>query len=566
MVRSVFALVALLGAAAGVLAETWPLNHRQMQIPIRIEPARRGEIKELQLWYSTDEGRNWSQGGAATPDKEAFTFNAPNDGVYWFGLIIERKDGSKEPANAFKLTPSMKVIVDTTRPVARAFSADRQGDEVLVRWEIQEANPDWGSMKLEYRTAEMPSWMWNAIPAKGVANGKAQFRPTQNGPMQVRLQVKDQAGNETVTQKEVAGAVNTVSANTPTPAAPVAVPPPDGPPLPLIVNAGDPAQGTTPGSMPAVQPPSGGVVPPPEVAPPEPRTTQPLPPRDPQPPVERNVVPAAAPPARTNPSGNLERTLLSPPNHPPAETGNRLVASSTDAQVPAVPGGGTERSPAVQTPGLILSNSVQITLDYEVSKVGPSGVGSVELWLTRNQGNAWEKFAEDSDLKPPMIVDLPGEGTYGITLVVRSRAGLGRNPPRDGERPQMMVEVDLTSPEAKLYAPRPVRGQRDLLQIVWEASDKNLAPTPINLEWSERPNGPWQPIALDQPNSGQYNWKLPPNLPYKVFMRLAVRDAAGNVSAAETRDPVLVDLSVPEGVIKDVRPSIGTRPPQPPQP
>src|SRR5262249_29919972 len=155
-----FSIICLLWAATVASAETWPLNHRSMQIPIRIEAARRAEIKELQLLYSTDEGRNWSQGGAATPDKEAFAFTAPTDGVYWFGLIIVKKDGTKEPPNAFNLAPSMKVLVDTTKPVVRILSAERQGDEVALRWEVQETSPDWGSFKLEYRAADNPSSLW----------------------------------------------------------------------------------------------------------------------------------------------------------------------------------------------------------------------------------------------------------------------------------------------------------------------------------------------------------------------------------------------------------------------
>ena len=49
---------------------------------------------------------------------------------------------------------------------------------------------------------------------------------------------------------------------------------------------------------------------------------------------------------------------------------------------------------------------------------------------------------------------------------------------------------------------------------------------------------------------------MPTNVPPKVYLRLTVRDAAGNAAVAETKDPVLVDLSVPEphliGLIRGV--------------
>jgi len=93
--------------------------------------------------------------------------------------------------------------------------------------------------------------------------------------------------------------------------------------------------------------------------------------------------------------------------------------------------------------------------------------------------------------------------------------------------------------------------------VSWDAQDKNLSPNPVTLEWAERQGGPWQPIGVDLPNTGRHTWKLPPNLPYHVFMRLMVRDAAGNVSLAETDRPVLVDLSEPEAVITTIKPVSG---------
>src|SRR5688500_15289074 len=151
MVRPVLAILCLFCGAALTAAEPWPMNHRSMQIPIKIEAARRAEIKELQLFYSIDEGRNWMMGGTATPDKEAFTFTAPADGLFWFSLIIVKRDGTKEPPAPFNLPPSMKVAVDTAKPVVRLVAAERQGDEVAVSWQVQENYPDWATFKMEYR-------------------------------------------------------------------------------------------------------------------------------------------------------------------------------------------------------------------------------------------------------------------------------------------------------------------------------------------------------------------------------------------------------------------------------
>lgn len=551
MGKATLSFLCVLCGAAAARAETWPMNHRSMQIPIKIEPARRAEIRELQLFFSTDEGRNWNQGGTATPEKDAFAFTAPAEGLYWFSLIIVNRNGSKEPAAPFNLPPIMKVLVDTTKPVAQLVAGEWQGEEVVVSWQVQEAFPDWASFKLEYRTADTPPGIFTPIAARGAPTGQARFRPGQAGPVMVRLQLKDQAGNETVVQKELpapAGSGSVAQSAAPS------VPPPEPPALPTA----------SPSSRPAFPPPSGGIgtgvaasVPPPPVVPPRESGPPVIPPREMGSPYEQGA--SGVRPATVRvPAPAIPERMTAPPAFPNsgAEPGGRVVAATMDSQAPALPMPGTPggRPPAGAATGTTLSNSMQISLDYEVNKVGPSGIGSVELYLTRDQGARWDRYADDADLKPPMIVDLPGEGTYGMILIVRSKAGLGRRAPQSGDKPQMAIEVDTTAPEAQLYAPQPIKGMRDQLLVAWEARDKNLSATPITLEWSERPGGPWQPIGVDLPNTGRHTWKLPPNLPYRVFMRLLVKDAAGNASVAETAEPVLVDLSEPDAVILTVRP------------
>ena len=66
---------------------------------------------------------------------------------------------------------------------------------------------------------------------------------------------------------------------------------------------------------------------------------------------------------------------------------------------------------------------------------------------------------------------------------------------------------------------------------------------------------------MDLPNSGRFTWVLPPNLPMSVFLRLTVKDTAGNISIAETAKAVLVDLVEPEGEL--IRVSGATGPQRP---
>jgi hypothetical protein len=261
-----------------------------------------------------------------------------------------------------------------------------------------------------------------------------------------------------------------------------------------------------------------------------------------------------------------------------------LAGTNPNIPLPAIPGSdsktklvaSSERVPEISShdtapptphlnrgtlPPLEIINTKQVTINYEVTKKGPSGIGKVDLWVTRDDGHSWEKLAENPDLNPPMRVELPGEGVYGFRLVLHSKASLlsqgkvGRSNPTPvaGDLPEIRVEVDTTPPTAQLFLPELDTKQGDSLILTWSASDRNLAPKPITLLWAEQPTGPWQEIVKDWPNDGRYNWKLPPNIPFLVYLRLVTVDAAGNVSTAETPKPICIDLKEPEGRILGIK-------------
>jgi len=223
-------------------------------------------------------------------------------------------------------------------------------------------------------------------------------------------------------------------------------------------------------------------------------------------------------------------------------------------EAPVAPVSHKVTPPTPTKPTLQIVKDNEVTLEFAVGKVGPSGVGSVEVYLTENDGLTWKLYAVDTPQMPSTPgglcqrrLPLPGEGVFGVSLVVKSKAGLGKPPPRDGTPPQIRVEVDRTAPVAQLYSPGPDPQDREAVLITWKASDRNLTATPVTLEWSEDRKGTWHPIAADLPNTGRHSWKLPAALPAQgVFLRLRVRDSAGNESVAVTGEPQQVDLSEPE--------------------
>jgi hypothetical protein len=109
-----------------------------------------------------------------------------------------------------------------------------------------------------------------------------------------------------------------------------------------------------------------------------------------------------------------------------------------------------------------------------------------------------------------------------------------------------------------LKPPQPGRGASSgVLDIEWQARDKNPAPKPISLYYSEEASGPWKPIAEGIENSGRYQWQIPsdPSMPYKFFVRIECKDRAGNTGRTETPTQVIVDLTRPKIRILRVEPS-----------
>jgi hypothetical protein len=477
----------LLATGAPAAADdTVHMNQRGFQIPIRIEPQRQTEVSELLLYLSRDQGRTWEIYARAKPDKRGFDFFAQNDGLLYFSIAVLDKKGHQDPPDIYHSPVGQKICIDTVKPVVRILSADRAGDEVQVSWEVQEERPEWTSLRLEYRAGDAPNGVWTPLPIEPGPRGNLRFRPNMAGSVTLRLSLRDQAGNEGSEEKVVGGHFDRAVMNTS-----------------------------------AVAPASGG-----EPPPPAPVST---------------VAPAPPPIGRSDPG---------------------MLAQSTAPATRAMPSeSGSFSTPRGQLPTLQYINKRQVKLGFNVNKIGPSGLGGVDVYITTDEGATWEKSTADPNVSLPISPDMRGapiRGTvtvtlakeavvYGFYLVIKSKAGRGKPPPRPGDMPQVRIEMDTTAPVATLRAPQPAPGRQDSLILTWDAEDRNLAQNPISLEWAKTANGPWEFIGDAQlPNTGKYTWVMREGVPSMVYLRLTVRDIAGNVAEAKTDQPVLIDLVDPE--------------------
>ena len=193
-------------------------------------------------------------------------------------------------------------------------------------------------------------------------------------------------------------------------------------------------------------------------------------------------------------------------------------------------------------------------LGYQVEEVGPSGVGAVEFFITEDDGRKWYRYGADEDRESPFEIEVPREGTYGFTMRVRNGVGIGAPPPRPGEAPDFSVVVDQTPPVVVLDVPTQHAGTSGpQVRMRWQTREAHPAVAgAVELAYSETADGPWTPIAEGLDDTGQFEWVAQGTPGGRMFLRVLVRDAAGNVGQAITTEPMLIDWVRPSARITDV--------------
>ncbi len=124
-----------------VADEVTTIDRRSFSIPIRINPRMRHEIKRLYLYRSTDKGKNWTEINSGLPEElaDGFKVTVTEDGIYWFALTFQDKDGRFVPDwRKGELRPQLKVRVDTSKGEKRTLKW--RTDYAQARKEAAEKN------------------------------------------------------------------------------------------------------------------------------------------------------------------------------------------------------------------------------------------------------------------------------------------------------------------------------------------------------------------------------------------------------------------------------------------
>lgn len=488
--------------AAPIPSQPVHTNRPRFRIPYRYDPAemQRLRAKEIVLYQSVDQGRNWNAVQRVAPKTGGFKFEAPKNGEYWFAVRTLDVNNRLHPGGNV-VQPGLKVVVDTTRPVITVNLRSLGNGRVELDWQADDTNLDTTKLRIEYRSPGSTVWQMVGVVPK--AAGRTSWDVTATGLLSVRGTITDRAGNtgSTEAQLDVMGATS----------------PRSRPDFRQPIAQGAPDNRLSQADLPDSYPSTRTLGQNPDVSSSD---------QGPQ----FNAVKDSA----TN-----RPDLLSGRYDDPMDS--TATATATATSVPRK----ASQQKAVRTH--------QFQLGYKLEDVGPSGVAAVELYITQDGGRKWWLYGKDEDRKSPFDVEVPGDGQYGFAIRVRSGAGLRDEAPQPGEQPSIAVNVDGTSPVVHLLPIQQGTGaSANTLTIKWTLRDENPDDHPIHLSYAANPNGPWEPISGWIADRGQHTWKVQPGVPPRIYLRVMAKDAAGNMSQVVTPQPVVVDLSRPSARITDI--------------
>jgi hypothetical protein len=483
-------------------------------------------IERILLQVSKDLGGTWTPAGETAPTAAALTYTAEADGEYWFRLRAVDRKGRMRGGEG----PDMRVLVDAAAPRLAARIWKGADGEIFCRYAAADDSIDLKSLQVEYRVG---GGEWKQVATEGILVRQAPahvvgediwWAGDKVDALAVRIAVADGAGNRTAKQFTMeAGDPGIDQAAL---AKEVGVPP-----LPAAGDGGQTvavaaSHGAGPGPAVAGQSAAG--------------------PWPSEPAAWSGDDPGSD--ARTGHSVLARQTSV----ERTAAGGGRIPAPAVDAGAPldaavAAAAGGME----YRGRPLLLSRSRRFTWDYAPpAEAGGGQRLQAELWSTRDGGTTWQRAAVDADGRSPIDVEMPGPGLYGCRLEMVAADGPAAGP-RSGEPPDAWVGIDEEPPHVELLGT--VR-DGEALVIRWSSSDPVLPPRSTRIVYSPQPEGPWATILRDAENQGEHRWQPDRNVPAKVFVRVEVTDAAGNVGAATSPDAVTVASTRQLGRLGGLRP------------
>ena len=519
----IWATLCLLFVTQAAQAEPVYSKSPRFRIPFQFDATELERLgaREVRLFVTRDKNNRWEMVESVSPQTGHFTFQAPADGTYAFSIKTIAASGLEYPAGPHQV--GLTVIVDSHPPTLELKLEEIEPGRVRLAWRAEDANLDLTTLRLEYSDPDTSDFQ--PVSIRTEKQGQTSWTLGRAGLVQVRGTVADVAGQTATETAEV-----TVTIGSPDKTERAII----GQPVANAPVSTDPLEG--------------------------------LPKLDSRQSAGQSVNSRLT----SAPAGSPKVMLPGSPETTPGPTGSASEIPALDSLTPPEVTGSTSPSPAAANHGQKISpasppakgadpksghlvNSTTFRIAYELEGVGVSGISSVELYITENDGRKWYHYGRDPDRTSPMEVTVPQDGSYGFSFRVVNGLGLASQPPQPGDAPEVRVTVDRVAPVVSLIPTKPGQGMAaGRVVIEWTAEDRHLPSQPVSLSYSTQPNGPWQQIDTWQQNTGRYVWTVPESLTERFYICLDVRDEAGNATRVVSDEPYLIDRARPKARVTEI--------------
>jgi len=138
-------------------------------------------------------------------------------------------------------------------------------------------------------------------------------------------------------------------------------------------------------------------------------------------------------------------------------------------------------------------NSRKIDLPCSILS-GPSGIKSIEIWITSDNGATWTKKAVRTPKEGHLSCWVEQDGRYGFRTCVLGNNNLRETAPVKGDRPDLVFVVDTQEPDISIVSPEQgaVLEPGESAAVVWTISDPHLEKDSCMLSFSGDGGRTWK--------------------------------------------------------------------------
>lgn len=171
-----------------------------------------------------------------------------------------------------------------------------------------------------------------------------------------------------------------------------------------------------------------------------------------------------------------------------------------------------------------------------------ANIERIRFFVSMDRGKTWNHRKDFKSSDDRVVFNAHRDGEYWFALQVSLKNDANSPANLADLFPSQKVYVNterrpirkFVPAAAVLYEPRLTNtDDGPTVTFRWMATGSDLKPKPIRLSYGEAANGPWHDIAAGLSNTGEYTWRLPPQVPAAVLLRLEVHETTGGSVVAE---------------------------------